>query len=287
MSVARPTAFHNRGHRSRFHSAFAIPAMVLVLLAPGPAGAQTHFDHSAFDRLLHAYVDSGLVDYPAFEQSPDFAGYLERLSKFDPSHLATNERLAFWINAYNAYTIRLILEHHERKSIRNINKSIGFIKGYGPWKEKLAVVGDSAYGLDEIEQGIIRPEFREPRIHFALVCAAMGCPPLRSEAYTGERLDRQLDDQARTFLLHSPSMNRVDVEHRVVYVSQVFKFRDYQKDFGGSKEAVARFIARYHPSGPERELLESGRWKKFEYTEYDWTLNSQEQARMAAGSRPR
>ncbi|MEP6688797.1 MAG: DUF547 domain-containing protein [Gemmatimonadales bacterium] len=261
--------------------------MALTLVLPSLAAAQTRFDYSAFDRLLHLHVVAGLVDYDAFDRSPDFAGYLDRLSKFDPSGLPTQDRLAFWINAYNAYTIRLITTHRERRSIRNINKSIGFIKGYGPWKEKLAVVGDSAYGLDEIEQGIIRPEFKEPRIHFALVCAAMGCPPLRSEVYTGGRLDEQLDDQARTFLLHSPAQNRVDVEHRAVYVSQVFKFRDYQKDFGGNKEAVARFIAGYYPPGPERALLEGGKWEKFEYTDYDWTLNSQERARMAPRSQQR
>ena len=86
-------------------------------------------------------------------------------------------QLAFYINAYNAYTIQLILAHDETRSIRNINKTGGIIKGYGPWTEKLAVVGGTAYGLDHIEQKIIRPTYQEPRIHFALVCAAMGCPP--------------------------------------------------------------------------------------------------------------
>jgi hypothetical protein len=256
----------------------------LTVVMPGNARGQG-FDHSTFDALLGSHVVQGMVDYDAFAGAAEFEAYLGSLAAFDPRSLPRDEQLAFWINAYNAYTIKLIIKHGERRSIRNINKSIGFIKGYGPWNEKLAVIGDSAYGLDFIEQKIIRPEFREPRIHFALVCAAMGCPLLRSEAYTGARLEEQLDDQARTFLLQSPDKNRVDVAARAVFVSQVFKFRDYEKDFGGSKQGVARFIARYYPDGPEKLLLESGQWKRWEYTNYDWTLNSQENARRLNAGR--
>ncbi len=266
--------------RHRLGSALILAAAVAFRALPLQAQA---FDHSAFDRLLAEHVRDGLVDYGAFEASPRFDQYLRKLATFDPRSLPRDERLAFWINAYNAYTIELINRHGERKSIRNINKSIGFIKGYGPWKEKLATVGDSAYGLDQIEQKIIRPEFEEPRIHFALVCAAMGCPPLRSEAYTGARLERQLDDQARVFLLESPEQNRVDVAERTVHLSEVFKFRDYEKDFGGTEEAIGRYVARFHPPGPERKLLESGDFK-VRYSKYDWTLNSQEQGRPAEAS---
>ncbi len=257
-------------------------AVAAFTLAPIAGQAQEAFDHGAFDRLLRDHVVNGLVDYDAFGAAPDFAAYLRSLAAFDPATLPRASRLAFWINAYNAYTIELINAHAERESIRNINKDLFVIKGHGPWREKLAVVGGTAYGLDHLEQDIIRPGFEEPRIHFALVCAAMGCPPLRSEAYTGARLEEQLEDQARVFLRLSPAKNRVDVANRAVYVSQVFTFRDYEKDFGGSKRSVAKFIARYYPPGPERELLESGVWSRWEYTEYDWTLNSQERARTAA-----
>ncbi len=256
---------------------------VILAAAPTPAAGQT-FDHGLFDRLLAQHATAGMVDYDAFKASPDFAAYLGRLAEFDPRTLARDEQLAFWINAYNAYTIQLINQHDERESIRNINKGLFGIKAYGPWKEKLAVVGGTAYGLDHIEQKIIRPEFKEPRIHFALVCAAMGCPPLRSDAYIGGRLNEQLDQQARVFLLQSPEKNRIDAAAQAVYVSQVFKFRDYEKDFGGTREAVARYIAGFYPQGPERDLLESGAWEKWEYTDYDWTLNSQEKARVAATS---
>lgn len=237
------------------------------------------FDHAVWDGLLKMHVVGGMVDYDRFAQSPEFNKYLASLAHTDPSGLSRNDELAFWINAYNGYTIRLITSHQERQSIRNINQSFGFVKAYGPWKEKLAVVGGHAYGLDEIEQKIIRPRFSEPRIHFALVCAAMGCPPLRSEAYVGERIGAQLDDQGRIFLLESPAKNRVDVSTGTVYVSPVFiGFRDYIKDFGGSKATVGKFIARYYPDGPGKQLLERGDFKMVQ-TEYDWTLNSQENAR--------
>ena len=250
----------------------------IVALPVAPLGAQT-FDHSAFDRLLRTNVVNGMVDYDAFAKSPDFARYLAALAATDPSKLGRDEQLAFWINAYNAYTIQLINSHNEKQSIRNINKSIGFVKAYGPWREKLAMVGSKAYGLDEIEQDIIRPTYKEPRIHFALVCAAMGCPQLRSEAYTGARLEAQLEDQGHVFLTKMPAKNRVDVTAKVVYLSPIFiSFRDYIKDFGGSEAAVGKYVSRYFPDGPEKQVLLSGAFKVKE-TSYDWTLNSQENAR--------
>jgi hypothetical protein len=254
---------------------------VRVALAQAPVSRPATFDHGAFDGVLAKHVVGGMVDYDAFAASREFSEYLQSIARTDPSGLSRDDQLAFWINAYNAYTIQLINSHHERESIRNINKSFGFIKAYGPWQEKLAVVGGHAYSLDEIEQDIVRPRFHEPRVHFALVCAAMGCPPLRSEAYRGNELAAQLDDQARAFLLRSPRKNRVDVQTRTVYLSPIFiEFRDYIKDFGGTDRTVGQFVARYYPEGPARELLESGTYKT-EKTTYDWTLNSQANAARA------
>lgn len=234
---------------------------------------QKSFDHGEFDALLRAHVVKGMVDYDAFAASAEFNHYLASLAAADPFAMSRAEQLAFWINAYNAYTIRLINSHEERASIRNINKSFGFVKAYGPWNEKLAVVGGTAYTLDDIEQELIRKRFSEPRIHFALVCAAIGCPPLRSEAFTGARLDAQLDEQARNFLLRTPTRNRVDVATRTLYVSPILvEFRDYIKDFGGSKESVGRYIAAFYPPGPERDMLSSGDFRTVT-TKYDWGLN--------------
>jgi hypothetical protein len=245
----------------------------LVLLTSSALGAQQSqtFDHSIFDGLLKDHVSpEGLVDYDAFAGSPDFQRYLNLLASTRIAPLGEADRLALWINAYNAYTIQLINNHDERESIRNINKTLGLFSIKGPWKERFAEVAGKVWTLDEIEHEIIRTRFSEPRIHFALVCAALGCPPLRSEAYSGENLEAQLDDQAEKFLTESPGNNRVDTAEGVVHLSRIFDW--YRDDFPPSSQGLGRFLARYHPPGPERELLESGRFD-VKYTDYDWSLN--------------
>lgn len=254
-------------------------ARVIIVLAavaafaghPRALHAQRAFDHAGFDTLLKRHVRDGLVDYDAFDAAPAFRSYLDRLAAFDPSVLPRAEQLAFWINAYNAYTIALILAHDERESIRNINRTLG-LSLKGPWRERVVRVGGKRYSLDEVEHDIVRPRFNEPRIHFPVVCAALGCPPLRSEAYRGDALDAQLDDQSRRFLLATPAINRVDAATRTVALSPIFNW--YKEDFGGDGKAIGRFVARYFPQGAERSLLESGRFA-LTFTEYDWRLNAQ------------
>ena len=249
-------------------AAFVLPVMN-VSAAPAVA-LRTPVDHSAFDLLLRQHVVNGLVDYDAFGRSAEFSRYLALLDRVDPASLDDNERLAYWINVYNAYTIELVNRHKERASIRNINKSFGFLRLKGPWSEPLVRAAGRTLSLDDVEHRIIRKEFHDPRVHFALVCAALGCPPLRSEAYTGARLDAQLDDQARRFLLRSPEKNRVDVATGTVYVSMIFRL--YRDDFGGTDASVGAFIARWYPEGAERLLLQSGKYSLRE-TDYDWSLN--------------
>jgi hypothetical protein len=239
-------------------------------LATLALAAALGFDHSAFGNLLGQFVSAGLVDYDAFERSAEFRAYLDRLDRADPAALPEAERLAFWINAYNAYTIELVNRHGERESIRNINATLSAERG--PWRERQVRVGGQAYHLDQVEHEIIRKQFKEPRVHFALVCAALSCPPLRSQAYSGALLDEQLDDQARIFLLRTPGANRVDTRAGTLHASPIFRW--YREDFGGSDAAVGAFIARYLPEGPEKKLLQGGRYRLVE-TDYDWRLNSQ------------
>jgi hypothetical protein len=248
--------------------------VLLVVLPAGLLAQPSSFDHSAYDALLGKHVVEGMVDYDAF-RAPEFKAYLGALARADVDALSEKERLALYINAYNAYTIELINEKGERDSIRNINKTLG-LRLKGPWKEELAAVGGKTYALDTLEQDIIRKQFQEPRIHFALVCAAMSCPSLRSEAYTGARLDAQLDDQARGFLLRSPEKNRVDLGTGTLHVSMILDW--YKRDFGTTDAAVAGYVAGFYPEGPEKQLLLSGK-AKLATTDYDWTLNSQEHAR--------
>ena len=247
-----------------------LAALAMTVTVAGAAPAQA-FDHSAFDALLKKHVVNGMVNYDAFKTAPEFAPYLKSLAATDPATMARDEQLAFWINAYNAYTIQLIVSHDEKESIRNINKTL-FLKLKGPWAEPLAKVGGKDYTLDDIEHKIIRPTYKEPRIHLALVCAAMGCPPLRSEAYTAARLDAQLDDQGVQFITKSPAKNRVDVANRTLYHSMIFAY--YKEDFGGSLKEAAKFLAKWYPEGAEKQLLMSGDFKTVQ-TDYDWLLNSQ------------
>lgn len=214
-------------------------ALLLLLLVPTTAHAQgQRFDHSAFDALLRRHVANGLVDYDAFERAPEFPRYLAALHAADLAGMTDAERLAFWINMYNAYTIQLANAHGERRSIRDINKSFGFLKLKGPWGEPIVRAAARTVTMDDVEHRIIRREFQEPRIRFALVCAAMGCPPPRGEAYTADRLEAQLEEQGRIFLTASPEKNRVDVPGRTVHVSMIFDY--YKKDFGGRDASVGR-----------------------------------------------
>ncbi len=254
--------------------------LAAAILAGPPAAA---FDHAVFDALLKAHVVEGMVDYDAFEKAPEFEAYLASLDKADPAKLDDEERLAYWINVYNAFTIELINRHHERASIRNINKTLGLALK-GPWHEKLVRAGGKVYHLDHVEHDIVRKQWKEPRIHFALVCAAMGCPPLRSEAYSGASLEAQLADQARRFLLESPAQNRVDVKTGTLYGSPIY-VQYYREDFGKTDAAITRYLAGFFPEGPEKQLLVSGRVKVVA-TEYDWTLNSQEKARERKAGKP-
>jgi hypothetical protein len=251
---------------------------IVLLLAASLTVVAPPLDHSAFDALLREHVAEGLVDYDAFARSPQLGRYLDQLATAKLDGLSDPELLAFWINVYNAYTIQQINAHEERDSIRNINKTLGLLPLKGPWSEKMVRAAGQTLSLDDVEHEIIRKQFHEPRIHFALVCAALGCPPLRSEAYTGARLEEQLEDQARLFLLRSPARNRVDVTTGTVWVSPILVW--YKGDFGGTDEALGRYLSRYWEEGPERELLEAGRFR-LEKTDYDWTLN-----RMEKGSAP-
>ncbi len=252
--------------------------MLLMLCLPPRLGAQG-VDHASFTAMLGAHVTDGLVDYAAFQRDARFPQYLARLKAADIAGRSDAERLAFWVNVYNAYTIQLIISRGEQRSIKNINKRFG-VSLRSPWAEPIVQAAGRTLTLDDVEHRIIRKEFRDPRIHMALVCAAHGCPPLRSEAYTPERLDVQLDDQTRRFLAQS-SKNRVDSATGVVHGSPIFTW--YLDDFGGTTAAVGAFWARYMPDGPARQLLRSGKFR-WDVTEYDWSLNARTHRQSAASA---
>jgi len=248
---------------------------VLLSVATHPLRAQTGIvDHAVFDALLHAHVVNGLVDYPAFAGDAAFARYLASLNAVQEKALDPQERLAFWINVYNAFTIQLVASRGETRSIRNIDKTFGVLRLKGPWSDPIVRAAGRTLTLDDVEHTIIRKEYREPRVHFALVFAALGSPPLRSEAYTGAKLDAQLDDQARVFLTQSPTKNRT--ERFALFLSSIFTY--YRADFGATRLELGQFLAPWF-DGDQRKRLEKGAFGVRE-TDFDWTLNSQAKARL-------
>ena len=173
------------------------------------------------------------------------------------------QQLAFFINAYNAYTLQLIIDHYPVKSIKDIGS---FFKG--PWDQPAVRLFGRTLTLNNLEHDIIRKDYPDPRIHFALVCAAHGCPPLRDEAYVADHLEEQLDDQARQFLA-TPAKNRVDAGARTVYLSPIFKW--YGADFEKKHGSVLAALEPYWPKASVGALAQ-GHFK-IRYSDYDWSLN--------------
>ncbi len=246
--------------------------LTLAPLPPRTLASPSPSLHDPFSALLLEHVQNDLVDYDGFARAPGFPSYLEALAAARPDSMPRADQLAFWSNVYNAYTIQLINRHQERESIRNINKFLGMVSGKGPWKENIVRAGGRTLNLDQVEHQIIRPLFKEPRIHMALVCAARSCPPLRLEAYEGSRLEAQLQDQTRTFLRERPAVNRLDSANAVLHLSPIFDW--YREDFGKTDGAILKFVARYFEGEAERPVFE-GSGPKIRFTDYDWSLNIQ------------
>ncbi len=228
------------------------------------------FNHAQFTHVLQRFVDAqGDVNYKALKAQVDstLLPYLQALDAARLAPLDRDARLALWINAYNAYTLRLIVDHYPVSNIQNID---GPTDGTSPFERPVGSVADTVRTLDEIEHEIIRKRFDEPRIHFALVCAARSCPRLRREAYTGRRLDAQLEDQAHHFL-HSDLKNRIPAGDGTIALSRILKW--YGSDFGPSPRAIQRALAPYF-KGTVRDSLAQGAYD-VQFLSYDWTLNDQ------------
>ncbi|MDP2496441.1 MAG: VTT domain-containing protein [Candidatus Palauibacterales bacterium] len=224
------------------------------------------FAHDRWDGLLAGGTERGLVDYRYFQEHRDrLDAYLERVAEADLAGLAPSHLEALLINAYNAYTVEAILEHPEVASIRDID---------GVWSETTRTVGGYELTLDEIEHNVLRPFFRDPRVHFAVNCASLSCAPLPTWAFTGDSLDAQMERRTRAFLRDTAN---VRVDGGTLVLSRYFDW--YGGDFteeGWSPraETIPRFVARY--GRPEvRELVEeAGGDPPVRFTEYDWSLNA-------------
>jgi hypothetical protein len=240
-----------------------------------PAAQQVsidRIDHAAWDALLRKYCDErGYVNYQAWHRSPtdlqQLDQYLAHLSQAAPEQAASAaSKFAYWINAYNAVTIKGILREYPTTSIKN-HQSIAF--GYKIWDDLLLSVGEQPFSLNDIEHKVLR-KMGDPRIHFAIVCASIGCPPLRNEAYTAKNLDSQLTDNAKRFFADPKKF--AATSQGELKLSKILSW--FAEDFGANQAAQLRTIAPYLPTQAAQSLATSGR-ARFSYLGYDWGLNDQ------------
>ncbi|WP_026464670.1 DUF547 domain-containing protein [Adhaeribacter aquaticus] len=204
--------------------------------------AQAAVSHEILDGLLKKHVsETGKVNYRGFIQdSTQLNKYLKNLSDNPPQkNWSKEDKLAYWINAYNAYTIQLIIRNYPLKSIKDIGSKIKIPFVNTPWDIKFIKIGKERYDLNNIEHGILRKDFNEPRIHFAIVCASVSCPKLRNEAFVASRLNAQLDDQARDFI-NDPSRNKIKANQ--AQVSEIFSW--FRGDFTKSGNLIS-FLNKY------------------------------------------
>lgn len=192
---------------------------------------------------------------------------LEKLKNAEFSRFSESQKLAFLINAYNAFTIKLILDHYPVKSIKDIGS---FLKS--AWKIKFFTLLDEERHLDSIEHDLIRKKFNEPRIHFALVCASKGCPSLRREAFTENRLEDQLEDVARNFLTDK-TKNRYSKATNKLELSSIFKW--YGEDFTKKHGSVEAFVATRMTENSEEQAAIRSKRASVSYLDYDWSLNEE------------
>lgn len=233
------------------------------LMAPEFAVAGKSPDNSLYAELLARYVVDGGVDYQGFKSDEKkLDQYLAILESADPETMSRDDRFAFYVNAYNAWTIKLILSAYPGiKSIKELGSWFT-----SPWKKKICRINGKILTLDDIEHAILRPQFKDPRVHFAVNCASKGCPKLISEPYNGAALERQLDAAARGFI-NDPEKNYLDGD--TLYVSSIFKW--FAEDFNHD---IPAFFSRYASEDLKQRIDEKTGRIKVKYLDYDWTLNS-------------
>jgi hypothetical protein len=235
--------------------------------AQGAAG-----DLAQWNRILAAYYNPAKgLDYKALKarDAATLQAIRQQLGRVNVAALTPKQQLAHWINVYNVNTVATIVESYPTKSIRDL--STDPIIRLNVFKKERVPVGNAKLSLNDVENDKIREGFKDPRIHFAINCAAKSCPPIRTEAFTGEKLDAQLDEQARMFLNgpHGARFKR-DGDTLVITTTKIMDWfsDDFEKWAGGK----ARFIRKYVPADKQK-MIDQAKDIDFEYDDYDWDLN--------------
>ena len=259
-------------------------------------GLGASFDHSHrdWDTVLNTHVYGTLVDYAKLSNDSSLLSkYLNQLNSVSLEEMdswSREKQLVFWINAYNAFTVQAILDHYpiQTRTIKGLvvpRNSI--IQIPGVWKELQWNVAGESLTIDYIEHRLLRPKFKEPRMHFAIVCASIGCPDLRPEAFTYDKLDTQLEEQTHRYLANTEKGVKFEFDKKRICVSQLFKW--YNEDFlvapitgfkveqRNEKERIAfQFISHFITDPRALKLLQS-KDTDFDYLSYDWSLNERPQ----------
>lgn len=239
-------------------------------------------DYAPYQQFLDRYVTPGqyvghmrlnVVDYDAIyrnRKKPDslYGKILQQLAAFDPHTLQNREEeIAFWINAYNIGAIKMIIDHYPVDSIRS--RKINWWTN--PWTIKVLTIGNETYSLGQIEHEILIGRYKDPLIHFAIVCASLSCPDLSPQVFEVIRLEEQMQRQARLFLQNTNKGLSIHREGGEVFFSQIFRF-DKQSFPNGAKDAVP-LIIRFIENQEDRDYLLSGDYR-IRYLDYNWDLNT-------------
>ena len=219
--------------------------------------------HNEFDELLNKHVSKeGIVDYEGFKSDKKaLQVYLNKVSNTPPNdNWSREQQLAYWINAYNAYTVKLIVDNYPLESIQDLHPTLKIPGVNTIWHKKFFKIGDEKMSLGDIEHDILRKKFEEPRIHFAINCASKSCPKLLNKAYTAENIDKQLLSQTKAFLADG---SRNNIEKNQVKVSKIFKW--FEGDFTENGTLID-FLNKYSDTEINSDA-------SIEYMEYDWSLN--------------
>lgn len=245
-----------------------------ALFASSAKGSTETIDHSAWTELLTKYVrpqalGASRFDYKAVDQADRdrLRRYIAGLEQVDPATLDRAGQIALLANLYNAKTIDIVLEHYPVASIKDISLGGGLLAAItgGPWKQKVTKLRGEALSLDDLEHGILRPVFRDPRVHYALNCASLGCPSLPTEAFTGAKLQSQLDTAARAFINDPRGVN---ASADTLRVSSIYSW--FQEDFGGNEAGVLKHLKLFASPSLAERLSHAQRIDGYAY---DWNLN--------------
>ncbi len=250
-------------------AAMAAPSATLLEQHWQSAGTAGDIDHSTWGSFLSRYVSTGangvnLVNYggvtPGDKQV--LKSYIASLEAAQPTAMNRDAAMAYWINLYNAKTVDLIIDNYPVKSIKKVG---GGFFNTGPWDDKVVTVEGRALSLNDIEHGILRPIWNDPRIHYAVNCASIGCPNLATQPFTSANLASMLDQTARDYINHPRGAS---VENGRLIVSSIFKW--YKGDFGGTDAGVIAHMRQYANGNLAAAL---GSVNSISDDRYDWGLN--------------